>query len=114
MSIVVGERSNMTIPLGGKTLRVFTGVLNFPPGGLRGASLAAERVVIPDSADFIGKPVFAQVSAALSSVYVKDGVVAVDRVAVAPDPAGLALVVWAVARDDAVVYGVSYHVHAYL
>ena len=114
MSIVVGDHSSMTIPLGGKTRHIFTGQINFPPGGLNRASLSAQRVVIPDSGAFVGQPVFAQVSAALASVYVKDGVVAVDRAAVDSDPAGLALVVWVVAKDDAVVYAVSYHVHAYL
>lgn len=113
MSIVVGDHSDTIVPLGNKTLHIFTGQLNFPPGGLRGSSLSAARVVIPNSRDFIGLPVFAQVTAALSSVYVNDGVVAVDRAAVDSDPAGLALVVWVVAKDNAVVYQVAYQVHAY-
>jgi hypothetical protein len=114
MSVVVGERSSMSVPLGGKTMHVFTGSLNFPPGGLRGLSLVAERVVIPGSEAFIGHAVIAQVTAALSSVFVNSGVVAVDRVAVTSDPAGLALLVWVVAKDDAVVYAISYQVTAFL
>ena len=115
MSIVVGDHSDMTIPLANKTLRIFTGLLNFPPGGLNRSNLAGVRVVIPNSVDFISTPpgLSAQVSGALSSIFAGGGVVAVDRIAVDRDPAGLALLVWVVAKDDATVYAVSYHVHAY-